>query len=277
MLARALGGTGDKSVGGGSGGGRARRRRRRLGRPVASRSPRAARRSRRALDKAALSGGDAPVQVGDGTVVPGAAGFASDAARNAIPPGAPRRPDPARRRRARGGRPVRPQACPRSPARLTRRRRGRRGRAPIAARFAAPARPRRAGARRRDRAAARRDRVRRRRRPAAGAHDVRRGRRSCCSAPALRARRCSSRSARAERLHGGLTLTAVALLAAYTAISIIVVARAVGLLDRGEPDVLLPRRVRRDDGARAARARAAGRRSCTGSRSPASSSAAGRC
>ena len=37
-----------------------------------------------------------------------------------------------------------------------------------------------------------------------------------------------------------------------------VVARAVGLLDRGEPDVLLPRGVRRDDGARPARARALG-------------------
>jgi hypothetical protein len=32
-----------------------------------------------------LTGGDAPVQVGEGTIVPGAAGLASDAARNALP------------------------------------------------------------------------------------------------------------------------------------------------------------------------------------------------
>ena len=74
VLARALGGTGDKSVGGGSGGGGA------LGgggggsdgpaQPLTPSGPE----EQAALDKAALAGGDAPVQVGDGTVVPGAAG-----------------------------------------------------------------------------------------------------------------------------------------------------------------------------------------------------------
>jgi hypothetical protein len=83
VLARALGGTGDKRVGGDSGGV--------LGggggdsggptQPLAPSGPD----EQAALDKAALSGGEEPVQVGDGTVVPGAAGLASDAARNAIP------------------------------------------------------------------------------------------------------------------------------------------------------------------------------------------------
>ena len=82
VLARALGGTGDKRVGGDGGGA--------LGgggdsgapaQPLTPSGPD----EQAALDKAATSGGDAPVQVGDGTVVPGAAGFASDAARNAIP------------------------------------------------------------------------------------------------------------------------------------------------------------------------------------------------
>ncbi len=37
------------------------------------------------LDKAAAAGGEAPIQVGPTTVVPGAAGLASDAAQNAMP------------------------------------------------------------------------------------------------------------------------------------------------------------------------------------------------
>jgi len=82
VLTRALGGTGDKQVGGGSGGGP-------LGgggsdgpaEPLTPAGPD----EQAALEKAATGGGDAPVQVGSGTIVPGAAGFASDAARNAIP------------------------------------------------------------------------------------------------------------------------------------------------------------------------------------------------
>jgi len=82
VLARALGGTGDKQVGGGSGGGGP------LGgggggsdgpaQPLTPSSPE----EQAALDKAALAGGDAPVQVGSSTIVPGAV----DAARNTIPP-----------------------------------------------------------------------------------------------------------------------------------------------------------------------------------------------
>jgi hypothetical protein len=86
VLARALGGTGDKQVGGGGsdalGGGPGSG----LGaeapaEPLVPNNPD----EQAALDKAALGGGDAPVQVGDGTIVPGAAGFASSAARNALP------------------------------------------------------------------------------------------------------------------------------------------------------------------------------------------------
>jgi len=82
VLTRALGGTGDKQVGGGSGGGA-------LGGggsdgPAAPLTP-AGPDEQAALEKAATAGGDAPVQVGGGTIVPGAAGFASDAARNPIP------------------------------------------------------------------------------------------------------------------------------------------------------------------------------------------------
>jgi hypothetical protein len=82
VLARALGGTGNKSVGGGSGGGGA------LGGggggsdgPAQRLTP-SGPEEQAALDKAALAGGDAPVQVGSGTIVPGAV----DAARNTIPP-----------------------------------------------------------------------------------------------------------------------------------------------------------------------------------------------
>jgi hypothetical protein len=83
VLTRAIGGTGDKQIGGGAGGGGP------LGgggggggpsEPLTPSGPD----EQAALDKAA-GGGDRPVQVGDGTVVPGAAGFAADAARNAVP------------------------------------------------------------------------------------------------------------------------------------------------------------------------------------------------
>ena len=81
VLARALGGTGAKQVGGGGGGA--------LGgggdsggpsEPLTPASPE----EQAALDQA-IQGGEAPVQLGDSTVVPGAAGFAADAARNTIP------------------------------------------------------------------------------------------------------------------------------------------------------------------------------------------------
>jgi hypothetical protein len=82
VLTRALGGTGDKQVGGGSGGGGGP-----LGgggggsdgpsEPLTPAGPD----EQAALEKAATAGGDAPVQVGSGTIVPGAV----DAARNAIP------------------------------------------------------------------------------------------------------------------------------------------------------------------------------------------------
>jgi hypothetical protein len=80
VLGRALGGTGDKRVGGdqggalgggGGGGGPSQ--------PLTPTGPE----EQAELDKAAIGGGGAPVQVGDGTVVPGAAGFAST--RNTIP------------------------------------------------------------------------------------------------------------------------------------------------------------------------------------------------
>ena len=61
--------------------------------------------------------------------------------------------------------------------------------------------------------------------------------------------------ARIRKLHGATTLLLVALLAAYTAVSVALVAGAVGLVDRGRADVHLPDGVRGDDGARAARAR----------------------
>jgi hypothetical protein len=81
VLARALGGTGNKHVGGDSGGGGA------LGGGGGGSDGPAQRLTpsgpgeQAALDKAALAGGDAAVQVGSGTIVPGAV----EAARNAIP------------------------------------------------------------------------------------------------------------------------------------------------------------------------------------------------
>jgi hypothetical protein len=85
VLSRALGGTGDKQVGGAGGGGP-------LGGGPSGASggsgellvP-AGPEEQRALAEAAKTGGSTPVQVGDRTIVPGAAGFAANAARNAIP------------------------------------------------------------------------------------------------------------------------------------------------------------------------------------------------
>jgi len=83
VLARALGGSGSGDVGANAGGGDA------LGAgggggTGAPLTPAGAD-EQRALDSAAAFGGDAPVQVGDGTVVPGASGFATGAARNDLP------------------------------------------------------------------------------------------------------------------------------------------------------------------------------------------------
>jgi hypothetical protein len=81
VLARALGGSGSSTVGGGGGsdlgggGGPG-------GEPLKPSGPA----EQRALEAAAAQGGDKPVQVGEGTVVPGASGFAAGAARNDVPP-----------------------------------------------------------------------------------------------------------------------------------------------------------------------------------------------
>jgi hypothetical protein len=85
ILGRALGGSGDKRAGGGGdgnalggGGGGA-------GAPPSEPLTPNGPEEQAALEEAAVGGGDAPVQVGDGTIVPGAAGLASNAARNALP------------------------------------------------------------------------------------------------------------------------------------------------------------------------------------------------
>jgi len=79
VLARALGGSGSRDVGGGGAGGSA------AGggsaEPLAASGPE----EQQALEAAAADGGAKPVQVGDGTVVPGASGFAAGAARSTIP------------------------------------------------------------------------------------------------------------------------------------------------------------------------------------------------
>jgi hypothetical protein len=83
VLSRALGGTGDKSVGGGEGGaGGGGGDSSGPSEPLTPSGPE----EQSELDKAAIGGGDSPVQVGDGTIVPGAAGLASNAARNTLPP-----------------------------------------------------------------------------------------------------------------------------------------------------------------------------------------------
>jgi hypothetical protein len=76
VLARALGGSGSKRSGGGGGdeGGGS-------GDPL---KPSGAD-EQRALDDAAAKGGNKPIQVGEGTIVPGASGFAAGAARNDLP------------------------------------------------------------------------------------------------------------------------------------------------------------------------------------------------
>lgn len=76
VLGRALGGSGSRDIGGSGGGGGA------LGggdgggsnAPLTPSGPD----EQRALESAGAQGGDKPVQVGDGTVVPGAAGFSRD-------------------------------------------------------------------------------------------------------------------------------------------------------------------------------------------------------
>ena len=84
VLGRALGGSGDKQVGGGGegdalgGGGPS------SGQPDEPLTPNGPE-EQAAIEKAGVAGGDAPVQVGDSTVVPGAAGLASNATRNALP------------------------------------------------------------------------------------------------------------------------------------------------------------------------------------------------
>jgi hypothetical protein len=83
VLARALGGSGSRDIGG-SGGGALGGRGGGGSSPAESLTP-SGPDEQRALEAAAKQGGDKPVQVGDGTVVPGAAGFSAGAARNEIP------------------------------------------------------------------------------------------------------------------------------------------------------------------------------------------------
>ena len=80
VLARALGGSGSRDIGGGGGGAPGGR----SGGGSGDLTPSGAG-EQRALESARAAGGDKPVQVGDGTVVPGAAGFGPDAARNDLP------------------------------------------------------------------------------------------------------------------------------------------------------------------------------------------------
>ena len=76
VLARALGGSGTKRSGGGNRGAES-------GGSAEPLKPNGAD-EQRALDDAA-KGGNRPVQVGEGTIVPGASGFAAGAARNDLP------------------------------------------------------------------------------------------------------------------------------------------------------------------------------------------------
>jgi hypothetical protein len=80
VLARALGGSGSRDLGGAGGGGALGGGGGGSGEPLKPGGPE----EQRALDDAAVNG-EKPVQVGDSTVVPGAAGFAADAARNELP------------------------------------------------------------------------------------------------------------------------------------------------------------------------------------------------
>jgi hypothetical protein len=79
VLTRALGGTGTRATGGGgggAGGGGAA-----PSEPLTPSGPA----EQQQLDDAVAQGGDEPVQVGDGTVVPGASGLAANAPRSDIP------------------------------------------------------------------------------------------------------------------------------------------------------------------------------------------------
>ena len=131
VLARALGGSGDKAVGGGSGGGGGGGGSALGGgglgdgaaaEPLTASGPE----EQQALDAAALSGGDKPIQVGDSTIRPARRVRRRRRAQRPAPE-PPRGPDPPRPRGRRRRGPARPQACPRSPARLTRPRCGRSG------------------------------------------------------------------------------------------------------------------------------------------------------
>ena len=81
VLSRALGGTGDKSVGGGGdgggGGGSGGGESSGPSEPLTPAGPE----EQAQLDEAAIGGGGKPIQVGDGTIVP-----AADIAHNTIPP-----------------------------------------------------------------------------------------------------------------------------------------------------------------------------------------------
>jgi hypothetical protein len=74
VLTAALGGSGTKRTGGAGGGSQPAE-------PLTPSGPG----EQQALEQAAAEGGDEPVQVGDGTVVPGASGFSAGAARSDIP------------------------------------------------------------------------------------------------------------------------------------------------------------------------------------------------
>jgi hypothetical protein len=78
VLTRALGGSGTRATGGGGGGSGAAAA---PSEPLTPSGPG----EQQALDKAGAEGGDEPVQVGDGTIVPGASGFSANAPRSDIP------------------------------------------------------------------------------------------------------------------------------------------------------------------------------------------------
>lgn len=85
VLARALGGSGSDQVGGASGGGGGAGGGGSTGSGGGDLTPNGTA-EQDALSSAAAEGGDKPIQVGDGTIVPGASGLASGAARNDLPP-----------------------------------------------------------------------------------------------------------------------------------------------------------------------------------------------
>ena len=226
-----------------------------------------------ALDAAALSGGDKPIQVGDTHDPPGRGRVRRRRRAQRPAPEPPRGPDPPRR-----SRPSPPRSRPSagvsslagSPdAAAVRPQRT----APLPAVVAAPI-PRRGGG-----AAIAGGvalvlagvRVRRGRRPAAGADDVRRGRAHAARRRACARRRCSCRAPARERLHGGLDARRASRCSPPTPRS-----RSSGRSRRRTPG---SRRTGRSPTSRRSRARwrspgsrpAAGRRCCTGSRSRASS------